>query len=864
MQSHNISYGHSHLTRTLNQPVRDVDGLIRDSHRRGAVPGSSQAGPLADPDGMMAAQNQAVPHSATILEGVVNYVIPGSFTYRVVLNSGLGVLICNDIHNTSFTRSVRISKLFPVGSRVIVLRQSPTRGVILGSPARDVLDRQYGLPVLYSGIGTFHAVNRGYVRNAAMSPDLSRSVPDFVQGRAVDVCEGDYIISNMFEGGFFTSPHETGIRQSHDCGVWMFMMDRLLRIVGRSVQEYSFAHERYAGMDEHETYGFTGMAAYPWEAMGYYHKPGTPLKKNESHEVVLGKGISFIEPTEPKAEPFYRHQVFTGYLGQGVTQEIRIPPQGIHESEEPVPHLPDDDKVPICVARQQMLLDGTILHESAKAIYSVKHVNLRSFQRKHAIDDPRGDDMAKGDTSTYQFSGAESPGTPPQGTTDPILWTLRKQSPALFRAHKGDFQEIDKDERASEKDVNLAQDLSALRYADSVAEPPTVPLHVDDRYGKVDYGGGRSVIAQLPNGDIVFRNACGAEIALRGSNIEISAPGDLRIIMGRSVITLAGDDAVIRAKNSVDVTATDNDVRIKAERNLDLAGGMSGSGRTLLENQATGSPNNQDVAGLEGERINGRGLILKAAGSMVETLGKSVYLRSLEKGHITLDADQGEGSVRIDSRTTRIHGASSIVIAATPPNEGVLNLVIVTPTRTISRAMIECHARIIALGAIASDSGISTSAADNFSQPAEYPRTRQLDEQVQNFIEAMPEWFTTTFWDEEKPGHADTIKNTAFSYRTTDQYGAGRFRFEQPYWMELYGQDACESLPTWSEPVYVYQGTMNQQPWPGYETWSVEQSLETATTRMYDAEQGLDLDEPIETQQEKIIPDKFLRITDPG
>jgi len=862
MQNHNVSYGHPHLTRTLSQPVRDIDGLIRESQSRGGVPGSSQAGPLSDPHGTMAAQNQAVTTAATILEGIVNYVIPGSYTYRVVLNSGLGVLICNDIHNTSFTRSVRISKLYPVGSRVIVLRQSHTRGVILGSPARDVLDRQYGLPVLWSGIGSFHAVNRGYVRNAAMSPDLSRSVPDFVQGRAVDVCEGDYIISNMFEGGFMTSPHETSIRQSHDCGVWMFTMDRLLRIVGRSVQEYSFAHERYTGMDEHETYGFTGMAAYPWEAMGYYHKPGTPLKKNKSHEVIHGKGISFVEPAEPKAEPFYRHQVFTGYLGQGVTHEIRIPPKGIHESEQPVPCLPDDDKVPICVARQQMLLDGTILQESAKAIYSVKHVNLRSFKRKYAIDDPRGDDMAAEGSDNYQFSGAKSPGTPPHGTTDQILWTLRKQSPVLFRAHKGDFQEIDKDGQAFEKDVNLAQDLATLRYTDSVAEPPKIPLHVDDRYGEVDYGGGRSVIAQLPNGDIILRNACGAEIALRGSNIEISAPGDLRINMGRSLITLAGDDVVLRAKNSADITATDNDVRIKAERNLDMVGGVSGAGRTLLENQASGSPRNQDIAGLEGERINGRGLILKASHSMVETLGRSLYLRSLESGPIVLDADEGQGFVQINSRTTRIHGTASVTIASAA-NGGTPNLLVVAPSRTISRAMFECHAQIIAQGAIMSDSGVSTTPADNFSQPAEYPRARQMDDQVQNFIEAMPEWFATTFWDEDMPGHADTIRNSTFSYRTTDQYGAERYRFEQPYWMELYGQDACSSLATWSEPVYAYQGTINQQPWPGYETWSVESSLETGTTRMYDAEQGLDLDEPTEAQAEQVVPDRFLRIIDP-
>ncbi len=271
MPDRNIAYGHRHLSTTLDKPVQDYEGLRRETERLDGVPGSSYGGPIADPRGILAARSQAVTGSATVLEGVIHYVIPGTFTYRVILDGDLGELICGDMMNASFTRSVRISQVYTVGTRVLVLKHHGLlKGTIIGSPAREVLDTQYEQPVLSSAIGRFHIANRGYVKNVVKNPDTGRGIPSYTQGRAVDVCEGDYMISNMAEGGFFTSPHETSVRQSHDCGVWMFSMDRLLRLIGRSVQEYSLAHERYAGMDEHETYGYEGTALLPWEAFGYF------------------------------------------------------------------------------------------------------------------------------------------------------------------------------------------------------------------------------------------------------------------------------------------------------------------------------------------------------------------------------------------------------------------------------------------------------------------------------------------------------------------------------------------------------------------------------------------------------------------
>ena len=862
MRNHQVAYGHGHLHRTTDQPVQDFEGLRRETNRVEGVPGSAYAGPSTDPRGVLSARMQTVTTNAVILEGVVHYVIPGAYTYRVILDGELGELICGDMMNASFTRSVRISQVLPVGTRVLVLKQHGlNKGMIIGSPAREVLDYQYGQPVLSSAIGRFHVQNRQYVRNVARSPDTGRGIPDYVQGRAVDVCEGDYMIANMAEGGFFTSPYETSVRQTHDCGVWMFSMDRLLRLVGRSVQEYSVAHERYAGMDEHETYCFEGTAGSPWEALGYYRKPDKPWKRNTGTETINGKGISFMEPNVPNAEPFYRRQVHTGYLGQGYTHEIRIPPKRISRTGQATPNLPDDGEVPITVAREQILPDGTMIRESARAIHSVKHANIRSFKRIRAIDDPRGDDMASTANDKYGFSAAKPPGTMPNSVTDQILWAVRTLAPALFRAHKGDFLAIDKEGQPFEQDVDPG-DLSVLSSQNSVEQPPPVTLFVDERFGEKEYYAGRSTVSQLENGDIVFRNACGAELALRGSNIELSAPGDFRINMGRSVITLAGDDLVLRAKNSIDLTATDNDVRIKAERNLDVVAGMSGTGRTLIENRAVGSPDNRDAAGLEGERINGRGIILKAADSAVETFAKRIYLRSLDAGSIVVDADQGCGVLKVNSSATRIHGNTVVELGA-GVESGMPNLLSVTGSRTISKAMIECHAQILALGAIFSDAGVATSPTDNFSKPPEYPRYKQMEDRLQNFIDAVPAWFQEQYWAEDRAGHEETIRNTMFSYRTTDQYGSHRFRFEEPFWMELYGPDACAALATWAEPIYRYQETSDQQPWPGYDRWTTEPTMTAGNTRMYDAAERTDRDEPGDSATRKVVPGEYFRIIDP-
>ena len=198
-------------------------------------------------------------------------------------------------------------------------------------------------------------------------------------------------------------------------------------------------------------------------------------------------------------------------------------------------------------------------------------------------------------------------------------------------------------------------------------------------------------------------------------------------------------------------------------------------------------------------------------------------------------------------------------------------------TSAVLKGNLEVHGSTLIRDRCQADRGCNTTELENFSQPVtETGETRPqlLEARIERFDETMGQSLAESFWAEDMPGHSDTIKNYMFSYRTTDQYGADRYAFEEPYWMELYGEAACSSLATWAEPVYTYQEETQQQPWPGHSVWAERESMAKLDSRYFDPETGKDRDtgkdrESLETgqpetgQPEKVVPDKHLRIIDP-
>jgi hypothetical protein len=870
-------YGHQGLSVVEGSSPHNFEKLLRDTNRVEGVSGTTSGGFFEDNSDLLGATLQSVSTTIPFLSGTIYHVFAGIQTYLVIADDNKGKIICSDLNGPLHVQSPNTGTLYTIGSRVIILRYGDSDyGVIIGSPTEPVLNYRCNYSGLLSGIGTFHYHNRKYIRALIDNKDTARGLPDHSQNRPLDICEGDYSITNMLGGGFHTDAFQTVLRQAHDCGVWAFEMDRLLRFVGKSIQEFSLTHERYRGIDEHEVYGFEGISLYLWEALGFYKKPETLYKKYEGTSCLLGHGVGFMEPEKSDAVPFYRVRRYDGFLGQGSLQEIVVPPKELEEI-----HTQSSDQTPICVSRQQSLSDGTILLESTQAFHLIKHSNIRTFKRINEIDNPKGDDLKNSGEISIQPTSNRPAHT--SNITDQILWAVRKQPIAPFEEHAKDFAPIPREQYPFEKDVQPGN-LNALQSRDSIEEPPTVDLNIDERNGSVAVSGSRASISMLPDGGIVLRGACGEEILLQGGNITLSAPGDIRMMVGRSVVSLAGDDIVLRAKNSIDATATDNDVRIKAERNLDMVGGMSGNGRTLIENQARGYPTNKDVKDYEGENISGRGIVLKADQSMVGVFGKRIYNRTVEGGEIVLDSDAGKGSVKVRANyfgaevQGSIHlcgGAGQLdkEVSDTAGSSGSTLLAISSQSVAISTAntstMFRVFGRIAAKEAVTTDDyfiALNSERVGKFrdGQGSFSDETMQYDqERRQSFHDSNSKHFAEEFYEEDKIGTDEAIKNYTFSYRTTDQCGAGRFGFREPYWMELYGSEACSTLVTWSEPVYKYQDTIDQLPWPGYKAWEEDKSVTTNRTQYYNAEKGIDIEEGGAGESQEVTPAEFFRVMDP-
>jgi len=147
-----------------------------------------------------------------------------------------------------------------------------------------------------------------------------------------------------------------------------------------------------------------------------------------------------------------------------------------------------------------------------------------------------------------------------------------------------------------------------------------------------------------PDGSVVIRDAWGSEIYMRGGNIIITCPGDVMTAPGKNLVQLGGRDVVIKARNSVDMSATEHDVRIKAHQNLHAYS----KGGVLIESDSPRSGHGF-AAGSEGEDVHSGGIVLKAANSRVFIWGKIVHLAA--KTQLILEAVVGGlGSIIMAAR----------------------------------------------------------------------------------------------------------------------------------------------------------------------------------------------------------------------
>jgi hypothetical protein len=845
------------------QRTRRLERLVRSN----APYAQEDVEPSQDTQHVLSLQKQSFGQGGRLSYGVVLFASPYTNWYRVQMDdAGTDLPCCLMSETAPLPFSVHGAGPIPPRSSVLVFHQRELPyGIILGC-----------LPsVVPSGVPTFsdwisQGSNGGFRRERYYSefPQLfakSGGQINFSNHRPLDSgALGEWGKFSDLGGGFFLDPLMAYMRMDETCGLHLFYMDRLARLAGHNFDFRSAVSEQQIRLDVCESSHYTGSTPYGWEAMGLRTIAPT-TREVEDKAVHFTAPYGKIEPMADAQAPIYRLEEFRGYEGQGYMRQLSLPRS--LSSEEP--HLLGE-RQPIGVFREQLALDGGYAIASRHSLTLSKRAFIEIPGRVKQPDDQTGDDV---DTSGYKFAGAVGNGpehviadsVPPgeqlphvlsaSAVLDAAAYVFNWKALHPFHYHRRDWKTVE------EGRIQAPLSFSELAEEQYMNPSPSVADQVDHRY-QARYYESTSLISLLPEGGIVIRDGFGGEIRMVGGNIEFSCPGDIAFRSGRSTITYAGDDAIIRARNSVDVTAANHDVRLKAEHNLDMLAGNGGQyGRLLLDCQASGEIN--DVVGKQGEEVGQNGILLKAAKAPVALLGNSIYLRSgvdgeSSAGPIVLDADQGRQTVRVNTQQLLVHAATGMNLAVPGENVQLVysfgrnSCLIPTSLQmqgglTIQENGIQCRGNVNVLGGTVSSE--NKSGTMGYLEPGKPPwviTNQNLETSLSNMgvqREALEEAYQNVFTDglyaAGRLGATETLVNTQYAPRTDAQMRSQNYVIVQSYWQQLVRENSG-GAQLWQEPVIAYQGE-EMMPHPGKARWSDAEAFLKPELRLYDQETGSDV-----------------------
>ena len=333
----------------------------------------------------------------------------------------------------------------------------------------------------------------------------------------------------------------------------------------------------------------------------------------------------------------------------------------------------------------------------------------------------------------------------------------------------------------------------------------------DDEYDKIgngsehfkEYDLRHSYIGLTPNGGIVLRDAWGSEIIMADGRITLNAAANIEVRSGSTVVVMGGDDVVMKAYNSMDLSATKRDVRIKAEKNLQAVSMTRG---VLIQSKSEhdADPQAWDAAG---EDLVSGGVVIKADSSSVAVVGRRTEVQGADGVNIvSFEGDEPSGNVVLAGRQVSAVAADDVIATAS----GTSGLVIGADSATL------CAPTVLTVGGqsaaeVAGNSMLLGIPVDIGSMYSSIIAVCKNQSQV---------YLDTVDWLSLPPA---VVSSVDFKFRTTKQYGTdvdsgltgGVFSVYEPSWAMLAEAgrpilDKCK-VQSWDESADSDGGL----PWPG-------------------------------------------------
>lgn len=826
----------------------------------------SQFASLADPTNSGHAARNHLGQSARVLFGMVVDAIPYVHAYRVLLEQGAPPLICvQGLPASAGVVGARPLGMLVPGTKVWCLKhQQLAYGVIIGVEPDMSLAAQRGFAD-YVHQASHCGLHIDAMHLAPFNTQLRGGVYNWNAGRPFDGL-------TIGEQGWIT---ETGLRIFVDSfmaqvavdeatGLFVFYHDQLTRLCGHHLEEFSAGHVREVLDDEGEIAGYEGYTPYPQEQLGTFGAAPI-IRQHTPEEVQLPPGhYAAWEPADDRQAPYHRVVTLQGYVGQGGKRYVTAPP---HSDGR---HLYADGPALTGLFDEQIALTGGYSLSSAHSLTLAKRPSIVLPRRVKLPHDPTGDTV-----DNYRAAGLHGEGQPHRVAAEPAttagrehehlqrsasmldwhryLWHWQSVHPLHYHRRDWSLPEPSQTPLGSaERPPRFAE----LASQTNLPPPQPVELYIDDRYGNVDYYPNTAYLSLLPDGGVVLGDGYGAELRMCGGNLWLDAPGDVFVRSGRNFNVWAGHDAALRARNSLDASASHRDVRIKAQRNLQLLGGNDDDqGGVLIESRSPGAFQYER----SGEDVVSGGIQLKAKKGPVVAWARDVYLRTgggdVQAGQIVLDAAKGADHISLHARTVSTFVSQSIidtinhkVVNVYSENSVFLGVDLVVDGSGFFTKHLSTGGWIAVKGG-----HIVTELAPDYNYLVAAGGGRGWDRFVRAFDEVsqdgtdsrqvMDEYFrelyTEQIYGPQRVGNDDVIRGVGFSFRNAEQYRTENFELWEARWQQLarlFG--GSETAILWDEKP-VRAGAAETYPYPGREAWTENAVFHAAQTQLCDPETGL-------------------------
>ena len=679
------------------------------------------------------------------------------------------------------------------GSQVLVYvppagvsQQRMYRGVILGvlpdGPA-------YGIPEGAAKVADTEFPEGGVAQFTESGPSAIASDKDyqghgeFQCGRPHDMVPGEYGLLNHAGAGVVIGALSTTVKGSELASVRCSALDDQVRITSGHFRHINAAGseeifndggyvtvESFVSMYHHERLGVKdqGTAAMKWE-------PVDLLQAGERKS-----GVETVKPTQTAKKRLYR---YAGYLGDIVNVFVASP-----DPDKDVEEMAEPGK-DSGLLHYHVDSSGRFTMRSAAGILLERYDRIPVPKRTHYAWDPAGD---KADGQPQE----KKPFVVKDG--HPMAIGLTIGDMAAWWNHQ-----------AYARFLQFGKDFTIPKQADLKCPADSYDAAGRGSENFREYDTRHSYVALTQNGGIVLRDAWGSEIVMADGRITFNAASNIEIRSGSSVVILGGDDVVAKAYNSIDLSATKKDVRIKAENNLQVVSMKRG---VLVQSKAQGDvdPSAWDKVG---EDLVSAGVVIKSDSSSVVVVGKKTEVQGVDGVNIaSFDGDRPNGVVAISGRMVAAAASDSVVATA----KGTSGLVVSEQGATL------CAPSVMAVGAQS-----VAEVAGNYMMLGIPLEARSMYSSVVAICKSQSQqYLDSVAWLSPVP--PTVVSRVDFRFRTTEQYGTksdsglagGVFSVYEPSWAVM--ADAKRPLlktcqtKAWDEGKDAGDG----YPWPGSEAMS--------------------------------------------